>query len=821
VSNKRIKGITIEIGSNTVGLQKALSDVNKKSNSLKSELKDVERLLKFNPGNVEAVAQKQKLLTQQVEATSDKLNKLKEAEKQVQEQFKKGKISEEQYRNFRREIEFTEGSLNKLKTEVSSLESEQKRAAKSSKQLETLLKATDLSAEKLADTLGTSLSKAIMNGTANSKQLDTAIDKIGRAAIGSSTDIDKLKKALSSVDDGASIASVRKDLKKLSKDADEAKGSVKELGSEIGAIAGGLAAGGGIAGSVSQALDTSTLNTKIDITFDVPEESKASIKKAVKDIEAYGVDAESALEGVRRQWALNKNASDESNKAVVKGASAIVASYAGVDFTELIQETNEISRALGISNEEALGLTNSLLKMGFPPEQLDIIAEYGTQLQMAGYSAEEVQALFAAGIDTGTWNIDNLLDGLKEGRIKVAEFGQEVPKAMKELLKETDISSKQLQEWGVAVAKGGEEGSKAMTEIAKALSEVDDETTKNALGVQLFGTIYEDQGQNIIDTLLNAKTSTMDLKDGQDQLNESTAKLDADPLIQIQQATNDLKVALEPLLLVIADLISKLATWAAENPTLVATIVAIVTVLGVLIGVFLALAPIFITITGLAAALGVSVGAVAAPVLIVIGVITALIAIGVALWKNWDTVKAKSSELWEKLGGFKGAFIGLTGPIGSVIAMGVSLYKNWDTIKEKAGKLRSKIAGLFDGIKWTLPKVKLPHFSLSGGFDLKPPGISVPKISVDWYKNGGLFPANSPRLIGIGDHPTAEEAALPLTDEVYSKIAKGLNRNMDSGGNDGQAIVIQNMNVRDDSDIRKIARELYNLSNGSGRTVLG
>lgn len=56
--------------------------------------------------------------------------------------------------------------------------------------------------------------------------------------------------------------------------------------------------------------------------------------------------------------------------------------------------------------------------MGFPPEQLDIIAEYGGQLTRAGYTAEEVQAIMALGVDTGTWNIDNLLDGLKEGRIK-------------------------------------------------------------------------------------------------------------------------------------------------------------------------------------------------------------------------------------------------------------------------------------------------------------------------------------------------------------------------------------------------------------------
>lgn len=124
MASSRIKGITIEIGSDTVGLQKALADVNKQSNKLQSELKDVERLLKFNPGSAEALSQKQKLLANQVETTTKKLNQLKEAEQQVQAQFTNGKISEEQYRAFRREIEFTEGSLDKLKNSAKSLDKE-------------------------------------------------------------------------------------------------------------------------------------------------------------------------------------------------------------------------------------------------------------------------------------------------------------------------------------------------------------------------------------------------------------------------------------------------------------------------------------------------------------------------------------------------------------------------------------------------------------------------------------------------------------------------------------------------------------------------
>ncbi|MGG3893182.1 hypothetical protein [Geobacillus stearothermophilus] len=482
-----IRGISVVISGDTTKLGKALEDVNKKGKEIQGELRQVERLLKFDPSNTTLLAQKQQLLAQQIENTSEKLNRLKSVQQQVNEQFQRGEISEGQYRAFQREIAKTEQELRRLQEHMQEVEQEQQKLAVATKQLQTFFAATGKSVDDFSDVLGAKLVSAIKNGTASSKQLDEAIEKIGQAALGTNVDIDKMKQALASVDDGNSIKNIKKELEQLSKEAKAAEKSVGDLGVELENVAGALVAGGGIAGAIEKALDVSDLEAKINVAFDVPESSKKAIKEAVRSIEAYGVDAEAALEGVRRQWALNKNASDESNTAIVKGAAAITRAYAGIDFTELIQETHEIASELNISNENALALVNSLLKAGFPPEQLDIISEYGQQLQRAGYTAEEIQAIFAAGIDTGTWNIDNLLDGLKEGRIRLAEFGQGVNKSTAQLLQGTGISAKQLQSWGQAVAAGGEKGKQAMIEVAKALSGVKDETKRNALGVAIFG----------------------------------------------------------------------------------------------------------------------------------------------------------------------------------------------------------------------------------------------------------------------------------------------------------------------------------------------
>ncbi|HDR7850359.1 TPA: hypothetical protein QCY30_005146 [Bacillus toyonensis] len=400
----RIKGITIEIGGNTQPLQNALKDVNKQSDALAKELKDVERLLKFDPGNVEALAQKQKLLTQQIENTTQKLDKLKAAEQQVQAQFQNGKISEEQYRAFRREIEFTEGSLNGLKNKLGNMKAEQENVASSTRQLETLISATGKSVDDFASALGNRLVNAIKSGTATSRQLEQAIGIIGREALGTEADIEKLQRALRSVDAGNSIQQVRNELRDLQQEAQRTEREFQELDIGLENVLGAMVAGGGIAGTIEKALDMSKLKTKIDISFEVPDFSKKSVEEAIRSVTTYGVDAEASLEGVRRQWALNKNVSDEANASIVKGAATIAQSYSGLDFTELIQEVNEIGNELGISQEGALGMTNALLGIGFPPEQLDIIAEYGGQLIRAGYSAEEVQAIMAAGVETGTWN---------------------------------------------------------------------------------------------------------------------------------------------------------------------------------------------------------------------------------------------------------------------------------------------------------------------------------------------------------------------------------------------------------------------------------
>lgn len=111
MAKKHVYGLTVKIGGDTSELGKALEGVNERSKDISGELKQINKLLKMDPGNTELLAQKQQVLTEAVATTALKLNKLKEAEKQVQKQFERGEVSEAQVRALQREIIETERKM--------------------------------------------------------------------------------------------------------------------------------------------------------------------------------------------------------------------------------------------------------------------------------------------------------------------------------------------------------------------------------------------------------------------------------------------------------------------------------------------------------------------------------------------------------------------------------------------------------------------------------------------------------------------------------------------------------------------------------------
>ena len=114
----RIKGITVEIGGDTTKLQTALKGVNTEIRNTQSQLKDVEKLLKLDPGNTELMAQKHRLLGDAVRETKEKLETLKTAAEQANDALARGEISQGQYDALQREIIETENNLRDLEQQA-------------------------------------------------------------------------------------------------------------------------------------------------------------------------------------------------------------------------------------------------------------------------------------------------------------------------------------------------------------------------------------------------------------------------------------------------------------------------------------------------------------------------------------------------------------------------------------------------------------------------------------------------------------------------------------------------------------------------------
>lgn len=271
-------------------------------------------------------------------------------------------------------------------------------------------------------------------------------------------------------------------------DSAAAEDSLGDLGGAFQAL-GGIVAGLGLGAIIAAALAEADIASTIDITFNVPEESKEAVRSSLSDIKKYGVDGEAALEGMRRQWALNKDATDELNSSVVEGAAALTKMYSSLDFVEVVQEVNNISKVLGSTNKEALDLVYNLINVGLPPDQIGVIAEFGNQFKRMGYTVKEVQGLIASAVATGSSDVTGLLDGLKEGIVKAREFSLGISDAMKDSIRAIKggvekASEGQLEAMKEGFAKQESALSKSIASRSKAVSKGHDEQ-KNSLSKSL------------------------------------------------------------------------------------------------------------------------------------------------------------------------------------------------------------------------------------------------------------------------------------------------------------------------------------------------
>lgn len=367
-----IKGITVNIGGNTQGLDKALKGVNSQAASLQSELREVNRALKLDPTNTELLRQKQELLASSVTETKDKLQTLKLADAQCSEQFKKDHA--EQYRALQREIVLTEGNLKNLESQ----------AAKSN----AMVAKISASADKMAGSLEKAAGKT--------KMLSAAAGGLIAAAGGAAY------KAITLSDDLNTIATqtglTTEEIQKFQYASDRIDVSLETLTGSMAKLIRNMEA------SKTTASDTENLFNKLGYSlYELGsgsyslDEMRQAFEKMANEANNGSADAQSALEALGISFLdLQRKKPDALFNAFVSGAekAANASNSQSEAFKALGVEVTNIDGTLRNNKEVFAEVINALGNVE-NETQRDALA-----MQIFGKSAQELNPLISAGADT-------------------------------------------------------------------------------------------------------------------------------------------------------------------------------------------------------------------------------------------------------------------------------------------------------------------------------------------------------------------------------------------------------------------------------------
>ena len=647
----RIKGITVEIGGDTSGLEKSLSTVNNSIKKTQNQLRAVNNLLKLYSSNTILLAQKQELLQSAIGDTEKKLEALEQAQEDVTKAFERGDLGKDQYMAFQREVEETRGALNRYKADLSGLQSEQERLASNTERLNKLFAATGSSVEDYADVLGSRLVTAIRNGTASSDQLKTAVEKIGKAVTSGKADIKQLTDALDTVDDGQAVRNLINDLNDV---CDAAQDAADDIGEIAQATKG--------AALMEAADQLSVVGDKIQDVGDKAVSVYAETEMAVSKVNAYfgetGEVAEASAEIVKNVYGSGVGQSMDAVAEAVIMVKKNLGDLGDTDLTNLTQQALTLEELYGIDMNETLRGVNSLMKQyGLTAQEAmdyivrgtqngldktnelgDNLSEYAGKFEQAGYSASEYFQLLQNGLQGGAYNLDKVNDAINEVTTRLADgtIGDSI-----------DLYSQKTQSLFLAWQNGEATQKQVIDSIVADIGNCTSQQEALNMAAQAFGTMAEDGNLKFI-TSLTSVGETYDSVAGSAQKLFSQTQT---PMQEMEANTRKLQQALIPL----GEKIVELAN--VVLPPLVAIITAVSEVFGMLpepvqnfVVILGALLVAFTALTPVIAALAVSFGALNISLLPVIGIIAgvaAAIAGIITIVKNWGAITEWFGQLWQ------------------------------------------------------------------------------------------------------------------------------------------------------------------------------
>ena len=686
MASTKVRGITIELGGDTSGLSKALKDVNTEIGKTQKDLKDVERLLKLDPGNTELLAQKQRLLNDRIGETKTKLDALKTAQSQVDMSTEEG---QRQYDALTREIASCEQELKALETQ----------AGKSNVAVQQIATA----GEKLKK-VGSNISSV---GDSMTRNVTVPIVGAGTAIVKTAGDFEQQMAKVSGI-----AQAYGDDLDALKTKAMELSGTTQFSATEIAQAYEYM----GMAGWNTNQILAGTPGI-IDLAT-ASGEDLASVSDIVTDgLTAFGLSAEDTTRFVN---VLAEAARSSNTNVGMMGESF---KYVGPVAGAMGYQIEDVATALGLmansgikSSMAGTTLRNIMQRMAKPTEEV-YMAMDRLGLSLADdegnmYSFDEIMQQIRKSmgeinmpLDEYNRQLDQLDAALEDGTIKQSKYDKEL-----EELNKQAFGAEGAEKARAAAMLGG---TRAMAGLM-AISEATEEDYKN-----LKDAIKGSSDQMVLTADGSVKKLNDALADGDEIIKEydGTAAAMAGTMnettnVQMKQLMNQLQILAiqlgETLLPIVQDVVNTIDGWIKgfqeldpETQEMIVKIGLVIAALGPLlsvggrlitgIGTLMTHAPAisgafssiaaFITgtaipaLSSLVAAIAPVIAA-AAPFIAAAGLV---IAAGVLVTKNWDEIKEaarvlveRTKEHWEN---FKKGFSELG-----------------DKVKEKVGNMKDKFS---------------------------------------------------------------------------------------------------------------------------------
>lgn len=469
----------------------------------------------------------------------------KEYRKQINQIIQQAKTLDAEMKAVTSSFDSQNDSLKKLTAQSESLT---KQIENQEKRIDLLQQMTDKAAQKYgeADTRTLKWRQAVADATTALNGMQSELSQVNQNLDGLSTEFEEAQKTASS----------------FQEEMDTVFSSVDKIGTglSVGVTAPLVALG---TAGVKTYLDLNDAAAKLVAQTGATAEETEKYQDILEEIYqgGYGEDYEdiaSSMAKVRQ----NLGEMDDLNLRKLTEDALQIRDTLGYDVAESTRAAKALMDNFGISAKDAFGyiVSGSQNGLDYSGELLDSISEYSVQFAKLGLDADDMFNIFQTGYETGSWNLDKMGDAIKELSIRVIDGSETTQQGFEAIGLSTD-------EMSAKFAKGGESAQEAFQETVSALAEMKDPLEQNIAGVNLFGTMWEDLGPEVVTQLAEISDETYGAEGAMDALNDSMsdAKKAEKNMREAQSALSEIGDSLVsiglPVLEKFSDVLGDVSDW--------------------------------------------------------------------------------------------------------------------------------------------------------------------------------------------------------------------------------------------------------------------